>query len=249
MSEFSQKVALVSGGASGIGFAVIEKLLREECHVYCFDIKSCALCPDASYIGDVSKPREVNAAVDDIVLRHGRVDYLVSCAGVLYLESILESSEQDWLKMFAVNLHGAVGLCRKVAAQMKKQGRGNIVLISSNAASVPRLQMAGYCASKAALSQFGRCLALEMAPYGIRCNTIAPGSTLTDMQKQLWTNDDQSQGVIDGDLQQYRLGIPLGRLADPADIADSVLFLLSSRSKHITMETLTVDGGATLGAG
>lgn len=249
MSEFSQKVALVSGGASGIGFAVIEKLLREESHVYCFDIKRCALCPDVSYIGDVTKLTEVNAAVDDIVQRHGRVDYLVNCAGVLYLESILESSEQHWMKMFAVNLHGAVGLCRKVAAQMKKQGGGNVVLISSNAASVPRLQMAGYCASKAALSQFGRCLALEMAPYGIRCNTLAPGSTLTDMQKQLWENDDQSQDVIDGDLQQYRLGIPLGRLADPEDIAESVLFLLSSRSKHITMETLTVDGGATLGAG
>jgi 2,3-dihydro-2,3-dihydroxybenzoate dehydrogenase len=104
--------------------------------------------------------------------------------------------------------------------------------------------MAAYAASKAAATLFTKCLGLELAEHGIRCNVVSPGSTDTAMQRGLQTLD----AAVAGDLGRYRVGIPLGRVADPADVADSVLFLASDRARHITMHDLYVDGGATLRA-
>lgn len=99
---------------------------------------------------------------------------------------------------------------------------------------------------------FTKCLGLEVASRGVRCNTVSPGSTLTDMQRALWTastdQEEATRRVIEGDLATHRTGIPLGRIADPADIADAVVFLVSDRARHITMHDLYVDGGATLRA-
>lgn len=106
--------------------------------------------------------------------------------------------------------------------------------------------MAAYAASKAAAAMFTKCLGLELARSGVRCNVVAPGSTDTAMQRALWTGSDAGQRVIDGDPATYRTGIPLGRIAAPEDIADAVAFLASDRARHITMQELYVDGGATL---
>lgn len=106
--------------------------------------------------------------------------------------------------------------------------------------------MAAYAASKAAAAMFTKCLGLELARSGVRCNVVAPGSTDTPMQRALWNGPDAEQRVIDGDPSTYRTGIPLGRIADPADIAETVAFLASDRARHITMQELYVDGGATL---
>jgi 2,3-dihydro-2,3-dihydroxybenzoate dehydrogenase len=108
--------------------------------------------------------------------------------------------------------------------------------------------MAAYAASKAATAQFTRCLGLELSRYGIRCNVVAPGSTDTEMQRSLWTSADGASAVVAGSGEAFRVGIPLGRLAEPADIADAVLFLASDRARYITMQVLCVDGGAGLGA-
>lgn len=98
---------------------------------------------------------------------------------------------------------------------------------------------------------FTKCLGLEVASRGVRCNTVSPGSTLTDMQRGMWPEGDEEAAVrrvVDGDLAGYRTGIPLGRIADPSDTADAVAFLVSDRARHITMHDLYVDGGATLRA-
>ncbi|MGH3239893.1 MAG: SDR family oxidoreductase, partial [Spirillospora sp.] len=108
---------------------------------------------------------------------------------------------------------------------------------------VPRGGMAAYAASKAAAAHLTRCLGLEMAPHGVRCNIVSPGSTDTPMLRALGAGD-----VIAGDAAAFRTGIPLGRIAAPADIAEAVLFLLSERARHITMHELYVDGGAALRA-
>lgn len=249
MSEFIGKVAVVTGGASGIGRAVVRQLSDEGCRVYSLDIKAGENCSDHSFVVDVTDRNTVSDCIEIIVSRHGRLDYLVNCAGILFLENILESCDDHWARMFDVNFHAAVYICRTVAKQMKAQREGSIVLVSSNAAAVPRTNMAGYCASKAALSQFARCLALEMAPFGVRCNVVAPGSTLTNMQRQLWQGSAGEDAVLKGDLTQFRVGVPMGRVAEPEDIAQSVVFLLSRQSRHVTMESLTVDGGAALGCG
>jgi 2,3-dihydro-2,3-dihydroxybenzoate dehydrogenase len=134
---------------------------------------------------------------------------------------------------------------------MTARGRGSIVTVASNAGGIPRTGMAAYAASKAASVMFTKCLGLEVAGQGVRCNTVSPGSTLTDMQRGMWAAGDEdasARRVIEGDPAAYRTGIPLGRIADPADIADAVVFLASDRARHITMHDLYVDGGATLRA-
>jgi 2,3-dihydro-2,3-dihydroxybenzoate dehydrogenase len=107
--------------------------------------------------------------------------------------------------------------------------------------------MSAYAASKAAAVAFTRCLGLEVARYGIRCNVVAPGSTDTPMLHSMWRDETGRARTIGGQLETYRVGIPLGRLARPSDVADAVAFLLSDQAAQITMHTLTVDGGATLG--
>jgi 2,3-dihydro-2,3-dihydroxybenzoate dehydrogenase len=107
--------------------------------------------------------------------------------------------------------------------------------------------MAAYGASKAAAAMYTKCLALEVARYGIRCNILSPGSTDTQMLRALWTGADSVRASIDGVADEFRVGIPLGKLAQPEDIARAALFLLSEEAGHITMHDLTVDGGATLG--
>jgi 2,3-dihydro-2,3-dihydroxybenzoate dehydrogenase len=107
--------------------------------------------------------------------------------------------------------------------------------------------MSAYCASKAALSSLCLTVGLEMASYGIRCNIISPGSTDTDMQRSLWNTPKAEEEVINGSLDQYKLGIPLKKIAKPSEIAKIVLFLASDLASHITLQDIVVDGGATLG--
>ena len=141
---------------------------------------------------------------------------------------------------------GAVAAAGTVAARRRERGRGSIVAVGSNAASAPRTGMAAYAASKAAATQYLRCLALELAPFGVRCNIVSPGSTDTAMQRA-FAHDEAARGrILRGDGERFRLGIPLGRIADPCDVADTICFLLSDRARHVTLHDLRVDGGATL---
>lgn len=120
--------------------------------------------------------------------------------------------------------------------------------VASNAARTPRAEMAAYAASKAAASQLTKSLGIELAPHGIRCNVVAPGSTETPMLSSMWHDESGREATVRGRPEAYRLGIPLGRIAQPENISDAVLFLLSDEASHITLHDLTVDGGATLGA-
>jgi 2,3-dihydro-2,3-dihydroxybenzoate dehydrogenase len=137
-------------------------------------------------------------------------------------------------------------VARALARRMKERRRGALVTVSSNAAGIPRHAMAAYAASKAAATMFTRCLGLELAPFGIRCNIVAPGSTLTPMQTGMWADESGAEKVIAGSLETFKAGIPLGKLATPQEVAEAVVFLLSDRAGHITMSDLYVDGGATL---
>src|SRR5690606_25722906 len=167
-------------------------------------------------------------------------------AGILATDAVIETSDATWRQVFDVNTHGVFHLGRALARHMAPRKRGSFVTVGSNAAGVPRQNMAAYAASKAASHMFTRCLGLELGPYGIRCNIVAPGSTLTPMQTGMWADENGADAVIRGSLETFKAGIPLGRLAVPDNIADAVPFLLSERASHITMATLYVDGGATL---
>lgn len=246
---FAGKVAVVSGAAQGIGQAVAEQLQQAGAVVARLDVQyqAQAQLQEGAFATDISSLAQVETALAQIERNLGPIEYLVNAAGILKLAPALEQTPQDWLETFSVNTHGAFYLCRTAARYMTQRRCGAIVAITSNAARVPRMDMAAYAASKAATDHMLRCLGLELAQFNVRCNSVCPGSTYTQMQQQCWRDASDEQRVIDGVLEKYRLGIPLQRIASPHDIANSVLFLLSDRARHITLASLTVDAGATLG--
>lgn len=253
--DFRQKVAVVSGAVQGIGFAVCEHLHALGVIVVGVDIayadkseKTYSMdCPWITHKLDVADSSEVNSLIEIIEADVGPIDFLVSVAGILRLGTILECTDDDWQRTFEVNTTGPFNLCRAVGKKMKAREQGAIVVIGSNAAKVPRIGMGAYAASKAATTHMVKCLGLELAEHNIRCNLISPGSTDTEMQRQVWNPLTGADGIISGNLASYRNGIPLKRIAQPAQVANVVLFLLSSAASHITMENIVVDGGATLG--
>lgn len=248
----------MSGAAQGIGKAIADALLQAGAVVVATDIQfSCTSISDVSaedsarnYFAlhmDVTKVHEVNALIAQVEQTLGPIDYLASVAGILHLNSLLETTDEQWERSFAVNATGGFNLCRAVARRMQLRQRGSIVAVSSNAATTPRVNMGAYSASKAALAQMIKCLGLELAQHNIRCNVVSPGSTDTEMQRQLWRDATGPVQVIQGSLENHRLGIPLKKIATPETVAHSVLFLLSEHAAHITLGNLVVDGGATLG--
>ena len=259
--ELAGRVALVTGAARGIGAAVAEELAARGARVLATDVDGAAVAAlSAPHEGRVTG-RELDVtdatAVEDLVAEAertlGPLDIVVNVAGVLRGAAVVDLDDADWAAVFAVNTDGVFHVSRAAARRMTERRRGSIVTVASNAAGVPRAGMAAYAASKAAAVMFTKCLGLEVAPYGVRCNTVCPGSTDTDMQRAMWDRapggpDSGRRAVIEGDLAAYRTGIPLGRIAEPSDIADAVAFLASDRARHITLHDLYVDGGATLRA-
>jgi 2,3-dihydro-2,3-dihydroxybenzoate dehydrogenase len=251
------KVALVTGAAQGIGAAVGWAMAEHGAQVALVDVNdrrldrltselSAAGHRAAAYRADVRDSAAVDAAVDRVERDMGPIGILVNVAGVLRTGPLVELSDEDWATVFAVNTTGIFYCCRAVARRMISHGSGSIVTVGSNAAGVPRMHMAAYAASKAATSLLVKCLGLELAAHNIRCNVVAPGSTDTPMQRSLWADADGAGSVIRGSPENFRVGIPLRRLAQPADVADAVVFLVSDQARHITMQDLYVDGGAAL---
>jgi len=248
------KVAIVTGATGGIGAAVVRALRKRGAVVAAVDRNAEALRETAAQPGvepfqaDVTDAESVESTVDTVEQVLGPVDYLVNAAGVLRLGEAHKITDDDWRETFAVNTTGVFHVSRAVVNRMTQRQRGAIVTVASNAASTPRIDMSAYAASKAAAAMFTRCLGLEVARQGIRCNIVAPGSTDTPMLSSMWHDESGPRNTIEGNLVAHRLGIPLGRIAQPSDIADAVVFLLSDQAVHITMHALTVDGGASLGS-
>ncbi|WLQ32377.1 2,3-dihydro-2,3-dihydroxybenzoate dehydrogenase [Streptomyces castrisilvae] len=260
--ELSGRLALVTGAGRGIGEAVVRVLVERGCRVLATDVDREGIDALAREHGgsvvarvlDVTDAAAVEALVADAEETVGALDIAVNVAGILRCSPVGELTDEDWAATFAVNTNGVFHVSRAVSRRMAGRGAGSIVTVASNAAGIPRTTMAAYAASKAASVMFTKCLGLELAPLGVRCNTVSPGSTLTDMQRGMWpAGEERDDGpaarrVIAGDLASYRTGIPLGRIADPSDIAEAVAFLVSDRARHITLHDLYVDGGATLRA-
>ncbi|MFI8490259.1 2,3-dihydro-2,3-dihydroxybenzoate dehydrogenase [Streptomyces rubrogriseus] len=253
------RLALVTGAARGIGAAVVTALVDEGVRVVATDLDRAGVETLAARHGERVTPRQLDvtdaAAVETLVAEtedtFGPLDIAVNVAGILRDGPVVDLTDEDWAAHFAVNTTGVFHVSRAAARRMTGRGRGSIVTVASNAGGIPRAGLASYAASKAAAVMFTKCLGLEVARQGVRCNTVSPGSTMTDMQRALWTSGEEeasARRVVEGDLGSYRTGIPLGRIADPSDIADAVVFLASDRARQITMHDLYVDGGATLRA-
>ncbi|MFA5581339.1 MAG: SDR family oxidoreductase [Paracoccaceae bacterium] len=241
LTGFQGKIALVTGATGGIGAATATALRAAGAQVIATDLAD----GDGIQPLDLRDPAAVNAFVALAEAEIGPIDLVANIAGTLATGTVVETTDAAWREVFAVNTDAVFHICRAVAPAMIARGRGAIVTVSSNAAGVPRHGMAAYAASKAATTMFMRSLGLELGPHGIRCNIVAPGSTLTPMQTGMWAGADGAARVIAGQPEIFKPGIPLGKLARPEDVAAAILFLLSDQAGHITMENLYVDGGAT----
>ncbi|GAB17357.1 putative 2,3-dihydro-2,3-dihydroxybenzoate dehydrogenase [Gordonia effusa NBRC 100432] len=224
--------AVVTGAAGGIGSAVVTALCTAGAKVHQWDIAG----TNAIRAVDVTDRSAVEHAWRDSE-SEGPIDIVVSAAGVL---------SDDWDRCMSVNAGGVRNLIDVAAAAMGPRRRGTIVLVSSNAGATPRTGLAAYGASKAAATSYARSIGLRLAPNGIRVNIVSPGSTDTAMLRGMWRDSSDRDAVVAGTPDQFRLGIPLGRIATPADIAETVAFLASDAARHVTLHDLRVDGGATL---
>ncbi|MFI0416723.1 2,3-dihydro-2,3-dihydroxybenzoate dehydrogenase [Spongiactinospora sp. 9N601] len=250
MKGVEGRIALVSGAAGGIGAAVCAALAGAGAKVAAADTQASAQPGVASYLLDVRDARAVEETVTAVERDLGPIEILVNVAGVLRAASVRETDDETWRLSFAVNADGVFNLSRAVTRHMAGRRSGVVVTVGSNAASVPRIGMAAYAASKAAAVMFTRCLGLELAGHGVRCNVVSPGSTDTPMLRGLPGGEEPGafDAVLAGDPAAFRVGVPLGRVALPEDVAEAVLFLASDHARHITMHELLVDGGASLRA-
>jgi len=244
------KTAFVTGAFGGIGMALVNELAAAGATVIATDLHlppETTTLPEGvhAYALNVSDSDAVDALVAKVETDHGPISLCANVAGILDTGLVTETSDARFRAVFDVNLFGVVNVSRAIGALMAQRQSGALVTVSSNAAGIPRHGMAAYAASKAASTMFTRCLGIELAASGVRCNIIAPGSTLTPMQTGMWSDENGASGVIAGSLETYKTGIPLGKLATPQDIANAAMFLLSDLAGHITMADLYIDGGAT----
>ncbi len=247
--DLSGKSAIITGAASGIGRAVALVLARFGADVIPVDIDQEAAEKVAEEIRgsgrkalavkvDVTKKDEVENMVEKVIDEFEKIDILVNCAGIISAEPISSMSDETLDRIFDVNFKGTVHCCQAVMEHMTDRESGKIVNIGSSISSLGSVANlsgggASYCSSKATVHGFSRCLAWELAPEGVNVNVVAPGITNTPMHEGVW----------EGAQDYYLKSVPLGRLAEPEDIADVVLFLCSEAARYIVGQAIHVNGG------
>lgn len=247
--DFSGKIVWITGAGQGIGYHTALAFHQAGAQVEAFDQRFHGHdYPFPCHTLDVSEPAQVKTVCQRLLAAQPRIDVLVNAAGILRIGATDELSFTDWQACLNVNAGGAFNLFQQTLPVFRQQRSGAIVTVASNSAHAPRIGMSAYGASKAALRSLCLTVGLEMAPYGVRCNIVSPGSTDTEMQRSLWHTPTGEQEMIAGFPDQFKLGIPLGKIAQPQEIAASVLFLASDLASHVILQDIVVDGGATLGA-
>jgi NAD(P)-dependent dehydrogenase (short-subunit alcohol dehydrogenase family) len=228
------KVAVVTGGARGIGMAVAKKFLSQGYKVAILDLDAAGVGDAYSLRCDVSEPQQVKASVDSIVARFGRIDALVNNAGIAVFKPLLETTYEEWARVLDVNLTGPFLCTQACAPVMLKTGGGAVVNITSISGLRASTLRVAYGTSKAALDHLTKQQAAELGNLGIRVNAVAPGPVDTAMAKAVHSP------AIRAD---YHDAIPLNRYGTEDEIAAAVAFLCSDAASYINGQTLAVDGG------
>ena len=251
MSRFAGRVAVVTGAARGIGAGTAKRFADEGASVAVLDLDEQAAAASAEALGaakalgiacDVADAASVDSAVSRVVDELGRVDILVNNAGVTRDNLLFKMSEEDWDTVLGVHLRGSFLMSREVQKHMVKAKYGKILNLSSVSALGNRGQ-ANYSAAKMGLQGFTRTLALELGPFGINVNAVAPGFIVTEMT-------DATARRLGLEPEEFRTSAaalnPVRRVGYPEDIAAAVAFLCSDEASYITGQTLYVDGGAKI---
>ena len=250
--EFQSQVVMLTGAAGRLGRPTTLAFAREGARLLLTDLvpdrleETAALARSAgaevvAVTADVTRPADVTRVVEEGARKVGAVDVLVTFHGFVPATTVLDVTEAEWDRVFAVNVKGTMLCCQAVARQMVARGAaGRIVTISSGASTSARAAGAHYCGSKAAVNMLTEVLATEMGPHGIRVNAVAPGLVMDEVLTK-------GSEIGHPYLRDMLAATPLGRTGAPDDIAQAVLFLASTRSAWITGEVLYVTGGTHCG--
>ncbi|MHB1570417.1 MAG: SDR family NAD(P)-dependent oxidoreductase [Solirubrobacteraceae bacterium] len=248
LRRFERHVALVTGAASGIGAATARRLAAEGCDVQLADIDLAAceavaseLPQAAAHALDVRDPEAVEALVSAVLAKAEQLDVLVANAGVTLDAAIWDTAPADLDRVLDVNLRGAFFCAAAALRHMIARRRGSVVFTASDAALVGWRGQAAYCASKGALVALTRAAALDAAPYGVRVNCVCPAFTETPLVER-WIADAEDR---DAARRALAAAQPLGRIADPAEIAGVIAFIASDESRFVTGTAVAVDGGVS----
>ncbi len=244
------QVAIVTGGRRGMGRAIALAFAEAGADVAVCDIvaeggEMEVVVEEIKKLGrrslavqtDVTKKAQVDNLVQRVMDEFGVIDILVNNAGIIVSAPLLEHSEEDWDKVIDTDLKGYYLCCRAVGKKMVERKKGNIINIASEQAIKGRSGSPVYAIAKAGVAMLTRMLARELARYSIRVNAIAPGLVRTDFTKRAWSDPERLKEVI------ADINIPLGRIAEPSDIASVALFLASDAASYITGDIIVVDGG------
>jgi NAD(P)-dependent dehydrogenase (short-subunit alcohol dehydrogenase family) len=251
-TKLKDRVALVTGAASGIARATAQRFAREGAIVIVADgnvkggLETVALIESegraeggrATFIQvDVTQAEQINSMVETILQQHGQLDVLFNGAAILFYGTVLDTEEQAWNRMLSINLTGTFLCCRAVLPHMVLQGRGSIINIASTVGAHDACARAvAYVTSKGGVNMLSRAMAIDHAKQGIRVNVICPGPTDTPMLRNAMSPEE---------LDAFAKTFPMGRLAQPDEIASAALFLASDDASFVTGSVLFVDGGQT----
>ncbi len=242
------RTALVTGGARGIGRAIVEALAADGHRVAVADILDEDARRTAEAIGavhvhaDVTDASSIHDAVTQAEQAFGPVEILINNAGWDELMPFLDTDEEFWDRVIDINFKGALRTCRRVVPEMVDAGYGRIVNIGSDAARVGSSLEAVYAGAKGGVISFTKTLARETARYGVTANVVCPGPTDTPMLQEMLAAGGSGERV----LESMKRAVPMRRLAQPEEIAAAVAFLASDRAGFITGQTLSVSGGLTM---
>ncbi len=252
--RLSEKIAVVTGAAQGIGAAIASEFAKEGAVVYgvdraahvherCVEIRDSGGKASGCQL-DITNHTGYAELVSNIVEDHGRIDILVNNAAIAYYEELINSSLEHWREIQAVNMEALYAGCKLVAPHMIKAGWGRIVNIASTQAIATEATVGAYAASKGAIISFTKSLAVELAPFGINANAIAPGCIHTPMSVINGVDETTTEY-----FQTWYVGkrkIPLARPGRPDEIARVAVFLASDDASYVTGHTLVADGGLTI---
>jgi 3(or 17)beta-hydroxysteroid dehydrogenase len=258
MTILNNKIAIVTGGASGLGAAVARRFASEGAKVVLTDVQAAAgqrladelRCDFISQ--DVTDEKQWEAVIGQVVSRHGGLHILVNNAGVegpFDISNPENTRLSDWQSIQRVNVEGVFLGCRAAIPALRRSGGGAIINLSSTAALGATPDFVAYGASKAAVQHLTKSVALHCARNGsgIRCNSVHPGLVLTPMLQRIFVDMAKRRGVsAEQVLNEYKSSVPQGEFLEPADIASTVLFLATDEAKRITGLAMVIDGGSTL---
>ena len=246
MSEFDDKVVLVTGGGTGIGKATASAFVEEGATVVISGRRQAVLEATAEELGDsvhpvvadVSKNGQPKALVHETISRYGQLDVLVNAAGTFAVGPVADASDEEIVRVYAVNVFGLLALSREALPHLAKT-KGSIINVSSVASESAGAGFSVYSSSKAAVDSITRILATESGPSGVRVNAVSPGFTVTDMSAELLKMDEQMGPMI---IEQT----PLGRAGQPVDIARAIRLLAGGDAAWTTGQVVQVSGGLSM---